>query len=46
VACLAALARGYVTVYPHYPEIVLIFWMNYCLPPLLGVPSDTLDGHP
>ncbi len=32
----AGLARGYVTVFRTIPEIVLIFWMFYCLPPLLG----------
>lgn len=31
------LAGGYVTVFRVIPETVLIFWMFYCLPPLLGV---------
>lgn len=34
---LAAMARGYVTLFRTIPEIVLIFWMFYCVPPLLGV---------
>jgi His/Glu/Gln/Arg/opine family amino acid ABC transporter permease subunit len=33
----AGLAKGYVAVFRTIPEIVLIFWMFYCLPPLLGV---------
>jgi His/Glu/Gln/Arg/opine family amino acid ABC transporter permease subunit len=33
----AGFARGYVTVFRTIPEIVLIFWMFYCLPPLLGI---------
>jgi His/Glu/Gln/Arg/opine family amino acid ABC transporter permease subunit len=33
---VAALSRGYITVFRTIPEIVLIFWMFYCLPPLLG----------
>ena len=33
----ARLATGYVTVFRTIPEIVLIFWMFYCLPPLLGL---------
>jgi His/Glu/Gln/Arg/opine family amino acid ABC transporter permease subunit len=33
---LAAFGRGYVTIFRTIPEIVLIFWMFYCLPPLLG----------
>lgn len=32
----ARLAGGYVTVFRTLPEIVLIFWMFYCLPPLIG----------
>jgi len=40
----AALARGYVTVFRTIPEIVLIFWMYYCLPPLLGVPPTPWMG--
>lgn len=40
---LAAVARGYVTVFRTIPEIVLIFWMFYCLPPLVGVrPTPTI----
>ncbi|WP_168771076.1 amino acid ABC transporter permease [Palleronia sediminis] len=33
---LAGTARVYVTVFRSIPEMVLIFWMFYCLPPLLG----------
>lgn len=33
---LAGFARGYITVFRTIPEMVLIFWMFYCLPPLLG----------
>jgi His/Glu/Gln/Arg/opine family amino acid ABC transporter permease subunit len=33
----ARLAGGYVTVFRIIPETVLIFWMFYCLPPLIGV---------
>jgi His/Glu/Gln/Arg/opine family amino acid ABC transporter permease subunit len=32
---LAGLATGYVTTFRTIPELVLIFWMFYCLPPLL-----------
>ncbi len=40
---LARLARGYVTMFRTVPEIVLIFWMFYCLPPLVGVrPTPTI----
>jgi His/Glu/Gln/Arg/opine family amino acid ABC transporter permease subunit len=40
---LAGIARGYVTVFRTIPEIVLIFWMFYCLPPLVGVrPTPTI----
>lgn len=42
---LAGLARGYVTTFRTIPEIVLIFWMFYCLPPLLGLSiSGLLSG--
>ena len=33
----AGLAGAYIGVFRTIPEIVLIFWMFYCLPPLLGV---------
>ena len=33
---LARTARVYTTVFRTIPEVVLIFWMFYCLPPLLG----------
>lgn len=33
---LAGAAQGYVTVFRTIPEMVLIFWMFYCLPPLVG----------
>lgn len=33
---LSALAAGYVTVFRTLPEIVLVFWLFYCLPQLLG----------
>jgi His/Glu/Gln/Arg/opine family amino acid ABC transporter permease subunit len=33
---LAAVAQGYVTVMRATPEIVLIFWIFYCLPPIVG----------
>jgi His/Glu/Gln/Arg/opine family amino acid ABC transporter permease subunit len=40
---LARLSRGYVTLFRTIPEIVLIFWMFYCLPPLVGVrPTPTI----
>jgi His/Glu/Gln/Arg/opine family amino acid ABC transporter permease subunit len=40
---LAGMAKGYVTVFRTIPEIVLIFWMFYCLPPLVGVrPTPTI----
>jgi His/Glu/Gln/Arg/opine family amino acid ABC transporter permease subunit len=32
---LAGIATGYVTLFRTIPEMVLIFWMFYCLPPLL-----------
>lgn len=42
---LAGLAKGYVSVFRTIPEIVLIFWMFYCLPPLLGMQvSGILSG--
>lgn len=34
---LAGLARSYVATFRTIPEIVLIFWMFYCLPPLTGI---------
>jgi ABC-type amino acid transport system permease subunit len=30
------LAQGYVAVFRAIPEMVMIFWMFYCLPPLIG----------
>ena len=40
---VARLAGGYVTVFRVIPEAVLIFWMFYCLPPLVGVrPTPTI----
>jgi His/Glu/Gln/Arg/opine family amino acid ABC transporter permease subunit len=32
----AHLAQGYVAVFRAIPEMVMIFWMFYCLPPLIG----------
>ena len=32
----ARLAQGYVAVFRAIPEMVMIFWMFYCLPPLIG----------
>lgn len=40
----ARLAGGYVTVFRTLPEIVLIFWMFYCLPPLLGYSLSGLSA--
>jgi His/Glu/Gln/Arg/opine family amino acid ABC transporter permease subunit len=34
---LHGLARGFVTVFRTIPEVVLIFWVFYCLPPLTGI---------
>ena len=33
---LAGAAKTYVTMFRTIPEMVLIFWMFYCLPPLVG----------
>jgi len=41
-AALSWVAAGYVTIFRAIPEMVLIFWMFYCLPPLTGYRASGL----
>src|SRR5690606_36287602 len=34
---LSALARGYIAFFRVTPELALVFWAYFCMPPLLGL---------
>src|SRR4051794_19737324 len=43
-ALAARLARGYINLFRVVPDIVLVFWVYYCLPPIFDLRLSALSS--